>query len=185
VTKINARINGRDKEVDMAIIDKETSDTYLFEVKYSSEIVENQCQHLSSPEFLEYISKNFGKIKGRFMVYNGEANVFTDELASDFGNINYISASTYLKEVAHCSNISELVNAITLNHDHIDHEPPKLTSGLGQISESIANAIQEKKQHIKGLKSFAEEIISKDKERVQYSFDHFVKHIEHSFELSR
>ena len=169
VTKINTRIKNRDKEIDVAIIDKKNLDTYLFEVKYSSEIAENQHQHLSSPEFLDYISDNFGQIKGRFVIYNGKTDIVTDELSSYFGNIDYIPASNYLKEVTHCSNIMELINSF--NQKHIDYVPPKPTSGLGQVPDSIVGAIQKKKQNIKGLKSSVEEIITEEKERVQYSFE--------------
>ena len=107
VTKIQRKSDN--KEVDVSVIDKESKETYLFEVKYSNHIEKDHTKNLSSQSFIEYISENFGEVKARFVIYTGAPAEITDSL----GDITYISAEEYLKNITHCSDILELLGSFS------------------------------------------------------------------------
>jgi hypothetical protein len=71
VSKLAVTIEDRKYESDIIVFDKKKKETYLFEVKHSSETVKEQSTHLESEKFLHYIETNFGPIKGRAVLYNG------------------------------------------------------------------------------------------------------------------
>ena len=106
ITKIRRRTDG--KEVDLAIIDKQSKDTYLFEVKYSQYKVDNQAKNLIHEDFCNYIEEKFGEIKGRYVIYTGD----NDSIDSPFGEIKFFSAELFLKSVVKAKNIESLLNLL-------------------------------------------------------------------------
>lgn len=74
VSKINAEINGQRHEADIIVYDKKEKEAYLFEVKHTKKNTAGQSVHLENEDFVQYIEKNFGSIKGRAVLYNGEVD---------------------------------------------------------------------------------------------------------------
>lgn len=103
VTKIRRHADG--KEVALAIVDKQSKDTYLFEVKYSQHKVGNEAKNLADEDFSDYIEEKFGKIKGRYVLYTGE----NDRIDSPFGEINFFSAELFLKSVVKAKTVENLL----------------------------------------------------------------------------
>ena len=79
-------------ESDLIIFDKQKKEIFLFEIKHSAENTPKQTQHLENKEFLNKIKDSFGKIAGRYVLYNGN-NDFSTEIprisAVDFLNTIY------------------------------------------------------------------------------------------------
>ena len=91
----------------MILVDKQKGESYLFEVKYSNQIVIDQTKHLRNTDFLKYIDENFGKVKSRLVLYTGDSSKQNDVL--------YLNAATYLKRLSIVSNtprpeIKQLLN---------------------------------------------------------------------------
>ena len=104
---ITLRNNNQHVEADMILVDKQKGESYLFEVKYSNQIVIDQTKHLRNTDFLEYIDENFGKVKSRLVLYTGASSKQNDVL--------YLNAATYLKRLSIVSNtprpeIKQLLN---------------------------------------------------------------------------
>lgn len=104
---ITLRSNNQHVEADLILVDKQKGKSYLFKVKYSNQIVIDQTKYLRNNEFLEYIDKNFGKVKSRLVLYMGDSSQQDDIL--------YLSAETYLKRLSIVSNtprpeIEQLLN---------------------------------------------------------------------------
>lgn len=74
VSKFNHTIKGKFEEVDLIILNKQTKDVFLFEIKHSSQIDDRQTRHLESEKFISYIEDNFGPVKERIVLYNGVMN---------------------------------------------------------------------------------------------------------------
>lgn len=79
-------------ESDLIIFDKQNKEIFLFEIKHSTETVAEQTQHLENQEYIRNIENSFGKIAGRYVLYNG-SNDFSTEIprisAVDFLNTLY------------------------------------------------------------------------------------------------
>ena len=88
VSKINRTINNRVHEADIIIFDKEKKDVYLFEIKHSTQNIPELSRHLEDEAFLKYIKDNFGPVKGRAVLYNGET--------TDVPEVPRISAADFL-----------------------------------------------------------------------------------------
>lgn len=93
---ITLRSNNQHVEADMILVDKQKGESYLFEVKYSNQIVIDQTKHLRNTDFLKYIDENFGKVKSRLVLYTGDSSKQNDVL--------YLNAATYLKRLSIVSN---------------------------------------------------------------------------------
>ncbi|WP_293828022.1 AAA family ATPase [uncultured Phascolarctobacterium sp.] len=106
VTKIRRNSDG--KEVNLAIVDKQYKDTYLFEVGYSQYKADNQVKNLANEEFNNYIEESFGKIKGRYVIYTGE----NDTLESALGEIKFFSAELFFKSVVNVNNVENLLDLL-------------------------------------------------------------------------
>lgn len=78
-------------EFDMVVFDPKAVVCHLYEIKHSTEIVPFQYRHLIDPEKLEKTEKQYGKISGRSVIYNG------DDAVQD--NITYRNAEKYLLEL--------------------------------------------------------------------------------------
>ena len=87
--------NNQHVEADMILVDIQKNESYLFEIKYSNQIVEDQTKHLRNERFTQYVDENFGKVTDRFVIYTGEPN-YTNE-------IPYLNAEKYLNELSQFS----------------------------------------------------------------------------------
>lgn len=81
----------RDYESDLIIFDKKKKETYLFEIKHSKEVVEQQSKHLENERFNQYVEENFGQVKRTIVLYNGETDCSL--------KVPRISAAKFLKEL--------------------------------------------------------------------------------------
>jgi len=75
----------------MIFADYTNNESYLFEVKYADEYYENQLSHLLSDAFVNYISKHFGKVKEKYVIYNGLSNMMN--------GVHYINSEDYFKTI--------------------------------------------------------------------------------------
>lgn len=163
VTKIRRNSDG--KEVDLAIVDKQTKDTYLFEVKYSKEKIENQAKNLVNENFCDYIEDRFGEIKGRYVIYNGT----NDSIQSPFGEIKYLPAEQFLTNVVNVSTIEDLLNSFGGPRDGMGERPVNKEFRFidSDLEDEIAN-ISLKSKKVKGD---ALDTIANEKSRVDKSFE--------------
>lgn len=82
----------RDYEADLIIFDKEKKETYLFKIKHSKEVVEQQSKHLENERFNQYVEENFGQVKRTIVLYNGEIDTSL--------TVPRISVTKFLKELS-------------------------------------------------------------------------------------
>lgn len=82
----------RDYEADLIIFDKEKKETYLFEIKHSKDVVEQQSKHLENERFNQYVEENFGQVKRTIVLYNGEIDTSL--------TVPRISVTKFLKELS-------------------------------------------------------------------------------------
>ena len=161
VTKIRRKQDS--KEVDVVATDKKTKDTYLFEVKYADFIDESdQTKNLSNREFMNYISERFGQIKGRFVIYNGQYEPLSDGM----GDIHYVSAEDYLKNVVHSDNIPQLLTNILDAEKNIHQQPPTATHSL---NEEVIRRINDFAEWAAKQKETITQIVAKEYERIAAS----------------
>ena len=78
----------RGGEFDMVIYDKFAHTCRIYEVKHSTEIVEQQARYLQDPERLAIIEEKYGPITGKYVLYRG-AN-------AAIGDIQYLNVEEYL-----------------------------------------------------------------------------------------
>ena len=83
----------KDNEVDMIIVNEKIDEVYLFEVKNSTHFIENHERHLVDEDFMNYIEENFGHVKGKYVIYNGENKV------NEKTGVKHINAEYYFKEI--------------------------------------------------------------------------------------
>ena len=175
-------LNTSNKEVDVIVVDKKTKETYIFEVKYADYVDSEQTKNLSNSDFNEYIKENFGEVKGRYLIYNGERTAIKDEL----GTISYIKAEEYLKNIVHCNSIQDLLLSChiekELKNNDIDKKPPANNANIDSATQDRLEDFYDKAKKV--LKDVSE-IVAKREQRVQYSFEHIAKQVEHNSELSR
>lgn len=75
VSKLSARIENHDEEVDLIVCDRKKKETFIFEIKHSNQSSKEQSKHLESKLFLTHIEKNFGKVKIAAVLYNGQTDM--------------------------------------------------------------------------------------------------------------
>lgn len=95
----------KESEADLIILDKEEKKTYLFEIKYSDKVVENQTRHLRNEEFLNYVDENFAPVEKCYVIYNGQP--------MRVGSIDYLNAEKFLQCIhemylSKCENLEKL-----------------------------------------------------------------------------
>ena len=66
-------------EFDMVVADPETSTCEIYEIKHSTEAVEEQTRHLRDEEKCRLTEHRFGKIMGKYVIYRG-ADFTADEV---------------------------------------------------------------------------------------------------------
>ena len=101
----------------MIFADYANNESYLFEVKYTDEYYENQLTHLLSDEFIDYVSKHFGEVKEKYVIYNGSSNMIN--------GVHYINAEEYFKTIyIHKDNWREALSQMNdISMAHSLHTP--------------------------------------------------------------
>ncbi len=66
-----------------------TKSSEIYEIKYSTRVVEQQYQHLVNEEKCAQTEHRFGTIKGKYVLYRGETQ--------DINGIHYVNVEEYLK----------------------------------------------------------------------------------------
>lgn len=79
-------------EFDMVVFDPEAASCSIYEVKHSTEIVEEQYQHLVDTEKCSATEFRFGPITGKYVIYRGETQ--------DVNGIHYLNVEEYLNNLA-------------------------------------------------------------------------------------
>ncbi len=82
---------GRTAEADLIVVDLDNKESYLFEVKHSQEMVEEQTRHLMNEDFISYVGEHFAPVKRRAVIYSGPSLRGYD--------VDHINAEEYLKEI--------------------------------------------------------------------------------------
>ena len=93
-----SKLNFKNHEADMIIINKELGEAYLFEIKHSKMNAPEQSYHLENADFVEYIENNFGKIKEKAVLYMGKTDISTpvprinakDFLVTTYNTVNLL-----------------------------------------------------------------------------------------------
>lgn len=75
-------------EYDRVLYDRNTDTCRLYEVKHSDKIVDRQTRFLRDEGKLSLVSRRFGKIAGRYVIYRGPTQAV--------GDIQYVNAEEYL-----------------------------------------------------------------------------------------
>lgn len=78
-------------EFDMVVFDPETASCEIYEIKYSTQVAEQQYQHLVNEEKCAQTEHRFGKIKGKYVLYRGTTQ--------DVNGIHYVNVEEYLNNV--------------------------------------------------------------------------------------
>lgn len=76
-------------EFDMVVMDKDSYECKIYEIKHAMTADENQYKHLIDGEKCAMVEKSFGKITGKYVLYRG-----SDETTA---GIEYLNVSEYLK----------------------------------------------------------------------------------------
>ena len=79
-------------EFDMVVFDPEAASCSIYEIKHSTEIVEEQYQHLVDTEKCSATEFRFGPITGKYVIYRGETQ--------DVNGIHYLNVEEYLNRLA-------------------------------------------------------------------------------------
>lgn len=84
-------------EADMIIMNRETRETLLFEVKHSTKRSSNQVKHLCSKEFNEYVERYFGSVTQRIVLYRGETEtVDPKDVVEGVPSVQYVNVEEFL-----------------------------------------------------------------------------------------
>lgn len=78
-------------EYDMVVFDRKSSTCRLYEVKHSDKIVDRQARYLRDETRLALVSRRFGEVKGRYVIYRGKS--------SSENGIAYLNVEDYLREL--------------------------------------------------------------------------------------
>lgn len=76
-------------EFDMVVSDVKNCCCKIYEIKHSTEVVENQYRHLIDEEKCRKTEQRFGAIKGKYVLYRG--------VTQNQGDIHYVNVEEYLK----------------------------------------------------------------------------------------
>ncbi len=78
-------------EFDMVVYDPAKVSCKIYEVKYSTEKVDEQCRHLVDSDKCRMTSHRYGDIEGKYVIYRGES--------IRQGDIQYLNVEEYLKSL--------------------------------------------------------------------------------------
>lgn len=76
-------------EFDMVVFDPEAANCSIYEIKHSTEVVEEQYRHLVDEEKCAATEFRFGPITGKYVIYRGQTQ--------DVNGIHYLNVEEYLK----------------------------------------------------------------------------------------
>ena len=79
-------------EFDMVVFDPEAANCSIYEIKHSTEIVEEQYQHLVDTEKCAATEFRFGPITGKYVIYRGETQ--------DVNGVHYLNVEEFLNRLA-------------------------------------------------------------------------------------
>ena len=79
-------------EFDMVVFDPETASCEIYEIKYSTHVVEQQYQHLVNEDKCAQTAHRFGKITGKYVLYRGTTQ--------DANGIHYVNVEEYLNNLS-------------------------------------------------------------------------------------
>lgn len=168
-------------EIDIIIYDKQNKEYYCFEVKHSKQIDERQQSNLSYRPFQDIMDKNFGTRKFSAVLYRGET------VSPNKNGIAYLNVEKFLSllystpEPAVEKIIEDCLHLNKQIEDNVN-KPKGPSSGIASDTKSQIDLWHDFGKEVnKNIKK----IVLEEKARVQYSFEHIVKQIEHSFGLSR
>ena len=162
-----------DLEIDFILCD--TRKAYLFECKLSDEdnLKLNDTASILKDEVKNLLGDR--ELSGRYVIYQG-CDKCLEQKGCDvvFTNNWNIDFEDFKKHVERLKEISR--------DDEHTNKPQGPSAGISSNTEKIINAFSELAKDAKGN---VKKIVSEEKARVQYSFEHIVKQIEHGFGLSR
>lgn len=75
----------------MVVFDSETSSCEIYEIKYSTQVVEQQYQHLVDKQKCTQTEHRFGTITGKYVLYRGATQ--------KVNGIQYVNVEEYLNSV--------------------------------------------------------------------------------------
>ncbi len=78
-------------EFDMVVFDPEKACCSIYEIKHSTEAVEEQYKHLVDPEKCQQTEFRFGTIIGKYVIYRGQSQ--------EINGIRYLNVEEYLKNL--------------------------------------------------------------------------------------
>ena len=172
----------KDGEIDIVIRDKQNKEYYCFEVKHSKQIDEHQQINLSYSPFKEIMDRNYGTRKFSAVIYRG------DTISPNENEIAYLNVERFLSllYLSPEPTIDQIIQDCLDSNKQIEinkiNKPKGPSSG---ISSELQNLVENLSEFGNNIKKGVSETVAKEKERVQYSFEHIAKQIKHSFELSR
>ena len=80
-------------ECDMVKYNRRTNSFVIYEVKHSNKIdAENQAKHLNNKDFLLSLSKKYGVLKKKCILYKGK-------VAKEVGTVTYLNVEHYLRSI--------------------------------------------------------------------------------------
>ena len=78
-------------EYDMVVYDPKELSCEIYEVKYSTEMVPEQCRHLKDEEKCAMTIHRYGDIRGKYVIYRGNP--------CSCGDVQYLNVEEYLKSL--------------------------------------------------------------------------------------
>ena len=78
-------------EYDMVVYNKTDCNCYVYEIKHSDKIVEQQTRYLRDESKISIVEHRFGNVVGKYVIYRGATQ--------DVGDIHYVNVEEYLKSL--------------------------------------------------------------------------------------
>ena len=79
-------------EFDMVVFDPNSASCEIYEIKYSTQVVEQQYQHLVNEDKCAQTAHRFGTITGKYVLYRGTTQ--------DANGIHYVNVEEYLNNLS-------------------------------------------------------------------------------------
>lgn len=120
-------MNAQRHEVDMIVRDIENNKSYLFEVKYSQNVLDGHEKHLRHEGFNQYIEDEFAPVQRKYVIYTGE-NMMHDGIqyvnCEDYLNLIYENNKDFDKVIEQLDEIAsrcpEYVEEVVEEHADLD-----------------------------------------------------------------
>ena len=75
----------------MVIYDRDSHTCEIYEIKHSDKVVVEQAKHLLDEEKCSLVTRRYGEIKGKYVVYRGKNE--------EVGDIQYINVEQFLSKL--------------------------------------------------------------------------------------